>query len=75
MNPYAGPILIQEEYKVVNHYNAMSGHSWSEQGSLKGYSVIGGGWMRSYHRTLKTAEREVELRKSILAERETRGEL
>ena len=74
MNPYDGPIHIKEVFKLIHRYNPISGHMWTEHGETVGYEVIGGGWMRTKHKTLKQAEKEVEIREHILTERKARGE-
>ena len=58
-----GPPRIVETFKLIHRRNPISVHQWTEQGKTTGYDVVGGGWMRSHHRTLKQAEIEVEFRK------------
>lgn len=73
-NPYDGPILIKETFKLIHKHNPISGHRWTEHGKTTGWDVTGGGWMRSTHKTLKDAEKEAATRKKILEERIARGE-
>lgn len=58
-------ITIQHKTKSVEHSNKLSGHSWTETIILSGYEVWGGGFLMSSHKTLKSAEKEVQIRESI----------
>lgn len=59
--------------KRVDCKNLISGHEWSEEGAIVGYDVTGGGWMRSHHKTEKSAEKELDLRNKICAARVEKG--
>ena len=65
MNPYNGPVKIVENFKVIHKSNPISGHLWTEQGDTIGWEVIGGGWMRTSHKTLKAAEKEAQWRREF----------
>jgi hypothetical protein len=65
------PYII-ENFKILHCYNPMSNHRWTEQGKTTGYTVRGGGWLPTKHRTLKGAEKELQLRNQILQERKER---
>ena len=61
-------------YKTIWRHNPISGHQWPEKGDPIGFTVEGGGWMPTKHKTLQGAEKELLLRKQILQERALRGE-
>ena len=63
---YASVPAIHEVYKRVEKHNKISGHRWSEDGALTGYEVTGGGFMRTKHRNLKGAEKELSLREKLI---------
>jgi len=49
-------------------HNPISGHSWRtiHRGKLLGYEVRGGNFAATKHRTLKQAQKEVEIREKLL---------
>jgi hypothetical protein len=65
--------MIKENFKCIHKHNPISGHSWAEHGETTSYSVVGGGWMPTEHKTLRQAEKEVTIRQQILKEREERN--
>jgi len=64
---------ITENFQSVKKTNPVSGHGWTEKGKLLYYTVRGGGWLPTNHRTIKGASRELALRNQILKEREERS--
>lgn len=68
------PPAIIELCKSIPCQNPISGHCWNEQGETIGYQIVGGGWMPEKFKSLRLAEKELALRKQILAERAARGE-
>jgi hypothetical protein len=56
---------IVKNFKTLNKYNPVSGHSWSVPGSFIGWSVTGGRWITTNHRSLAAAEKEVKTREGL----------
>lgn len=73
--PFPNKPVIKERYVMEGKFNPISGHYWFEPGETFGYKVVGGGWLPTYHRTLKAAEKELKIREQILEERAARGEV
>ena len=65
---------IVESFELIHRYNPISDHRWTEHGKSVGFTVHGGSWMPTRHKTLPAAERELFIRKQILQERILRGE-
>jgi hypothetical protein len=57
--------LVSPKTKTVWHKNPISGHEWPTDEPLKGFEVSGGHFFMTSHATLRSAEREVEVRKSL----------
>lgn len=53
-------VRIIEVYEERDEYNKLSGHHYKVRGKLRGYEVFGGMFDRTFHKTLKAAERRVE---------------
>ena len=60
-------IRITPVHEEIQHHNLVSGHSWSETGRLLGYEVRGGFFTTSWHRSLKSAEKEERSRRDFNA--------
>jgi hypothetical protein len=57
-------IVILPKTQTVWHKNPISGHEWSTE-PLKGFEVWGGHFFMTSHSTLRSAEREAVIRKSL----------
>jgi hypothetical protein len=58
-------IVILPKTKTVVHRSPLSGHEWTTDEPLKGFEVWGGHFFMTSHSTLRSAEREVEVRTSL----------
>ena len=56
---------ITPKTKTVWHKNKISGHEWPTQETIPGFEVTGGIFLRSSHKTLIAAEKDIMIRKSI----------
>ena len=52
-------LRIREVFKLIEHYNPISGHRWFTHGPTKAYQVVGPYGMVSEHRTEDNAKRAV----------------
>lgn len=60
-------IAIVPIYTTIEKHNPISGHTWTEfTGEIKGYEVSGGFFCRTFHRKLDSAEKEKQIRKSMV---------
>lgn len=55
-------ITIVPKTKTIVKHNPISGHSWTETITVKGYEVWGGKFPMTSHQTLKSAEEEKAFR-------------
>lgn len=61
-----GEYGVYERTKTVDKHNPISGHRWTEEIKQNGFEVSGGNFYTGkYHRTLKGAKNEIELRKKV----------
>jgi len=58
-------ITISPEVKTKRHHNPISGHDWCTLEQTKRFVVSGGLFVTTYHHSLKSAEKEKEIRESI----------
>ena len=58
-------VRILPRTRTTWHKNSVSGHEWPEYETLSGYEVHGGFFQATRHTTLKSAETEAEVRRSI----------
>ena len=66
MIEHRGRFVIQSQTKTRWCHNPISGHWWPETIILKGFEVSGGRMGTTSHRTYGAAEKEVEIRNSLL---------
>lgn len=59
-------VWISQDYKLVDHHNKLSGHSWTETVFVNKWSVHGGGFTETKHNSLKSAEKEKAMRERML---------
>lgn len=58
-------ITIAPEVKTTWHHNPISGHNWCTLEQTKRFQVSGGLFVTTYHLTLKSAEKEKEIRELL----------